>query len=680
MKSRWIYLALISFLYILVPFHVGSDPLLAEEGEDFLDLDLETLMQMEVSIASRNPQTVQSTPAAVFVITNEDLRRSGAESIPDALRLVPGFTVAQIDTNRFAITARGSNGEFATKLLVLVDGRSVYTPLFAGVYWDVQDLMLEDVARIEIIRGPGAAVWGANAVNGVINIITKDAEDTQGFLASAGGGSEELTTAAVRYGGTVGENGHYRVYSKLHYKDASELSSGIDGQDESEMFKGGFRMDLNPEDGETFTLQGDIYAGEGERQATIPSLTSPTFSSRTTTDSELAGGNLIARWSKELSETSNYTVQFFYDRTMRDEIFADQSIDVYDLDFDHTFAPAENHSFTWGLGYRAVSDDLKRTESSFFEDESRTLHLFSSFAQDEIEIVDQTLSLIVGAKLEHNDYTGVEVQPTARLVYTPNTSHTLWGSFSRAVRTPSRADADIRLPVVAFPTDQGLPGLASIYGSDNNESEKLLAYEVGYRAQVTESFLVDVSTFYFDYHDQRSVLPGMPVPNFTPPVPHIDVISGVASEDTLYSYGGEILFDWRATDSIRLQASYSYINYNPTVATSLADAGIDYVFEGGVPENQATFRGQFDLTEKIELDAAVRYVDTLSDLTIPVDSYVELDLRLGWHITDDLELSIIGRNLLDDKHPEYSGLGLGVPSSEIERSVYGKITYRLPNS
>ncbi|MCB0333106.1 MAG: TonB-dependent receptor, partial [Bdellovibrionales bacterium] len=551
-------------------------------------------------------------------------------------------------------------------------------PLFAGVYWDVQDVMMEDVDRVEIIRGPGAAVWGANAVNGVINIITKEAANTQGFLASAGGGSENLASAAVRYGGTVGENGHYRIYSKLDYKDASELASGLDAQDESEMFRGGFRIDLHPADGEQFTFQGDIYGGEGERQATIPSLTSPTFNSQTMTDSNLGGGNLVARWSKELSEASNYSVQFFYDRTTRDEIFADQTIDIYDLDFDHTFVPVDNHSLTWGLGYRIVSDDLKPGENGSFREESRDLHLFSSFVQDEYEILEKTLSLILGTKLEHNDYTGVEIQPTARLVYTPDTANTLWASFSRAVRTPSRADSDIVLPVVAFPTDQGLPGLASIEGSNDFDSEKLLAYEIGYRTQVTESFLVDLSTFYFDYTDLRAVRTGMPTPNFMSPIPHIDIISTVSNQDTLYSYGGELLLDWRASDSIRFQASYSYIYYTASVLNPLSDAGIDFVFEGGVPEHQATFRSQFDLTKTVELDSAIRYVDRLIDMDVA--SYVELDLRLGWHITEDLELSIIGKNLLDDKHPEYSGLGLGVPSSEIERSVYGKITYRLPNS
>ena len=428
---------------------LGLDGL--DEIMDLVDEPLENLtrqnvvvpaLDVQVSTVSRTESTVGRSAAAVFVVTNEMIRRSGARTIPDALRLVPGVQVARIDANKWAVTIRGFNGRYANKLLVQIDGRSVYTPLFAGVYWDVQDVVLEDVDRIEVIRGPGAAVWGANAVNGVVNIITKSARDTQGTFVEAGSGTEERSFSTVRTGGKLGQNAYYRIYGKWFERDRAGLPTGI-ADDEWRQGRTGFRIDWEPNGCDKLTFQGDAYGGTSGTANRIPDSLPPDFQSTITDDSRVSGGNALLRWSRTIDAETDWSLQFYYDRTSRKAVTTgfQEDRDTIDLDFQHRFPLAPEHSLIWGFGYRNSKDSIRSSPFYLqFYPSDRADDLFSYFVQDEITLREDLLYLTVGSKFEHNDYTAFEYQPTGRLLWTPDPRHSIWAAISRAVRTPSRAE------------------------------------------------------------------------------------------------------------------------------------------------------------------------------------------------------------------------------------------------
>ena len=422
--------------------------------DNYLDLPLEDLLSMEVTSVSKKKQRLTEAAAAVFVITQEDIRRSGVTSIPEALRLAPGLQVAKIDANKWAISSRGFNTQFVNKLLVLIDGRSVYTPSYSGVYWDAQDTLLEDIDRIEVIRGPGATLWGANAVNGVINIITKQAGDTQGGLMVASAGNEEKVIAGLRYGAELNKNTHGRLYLKFNERDSS-YAPGLDDEagDDWKSLRGGFRIDSQPSDKDRWTVQGDVYEADENQTLNLwrdPSDPSnlnfaPFYLDANTADEiESSGWNLLTRWDHLLSNTSNITLQLYYDHTKRAENFLLQEQDTLDIDFQHQLEVFGNHDLVWGLGYRHIEDEFSNTYIVAFLPDSGSSDLFSAFLQDEIELLPDRLRLTLGSKFEQNDFTGFEVQPSARLIWLPTERSTLWGSVSRAVRTPSRLED--RLP------------------------------------------------------------------------------------------------------------------------------------------------------------------------------------------------------------------------------------------
>ncbi len=411
-------------------------------GVDLTELSIEEVLQLEVTSAAKKPQKLANTAAAIFAITADDIRRSGATSIPEALRMVPGLQVARIDANKWAITSRGFNGRFANKLLVLIDGRSVYTPSFSGVYWEVQDTLLADVDRIEVIRGPGAALWGANAVNGIINIITKHARDTRGSLLTAGAGTEERGFGSLRYGTALSDAAFLRFYAKYFNRDSSVDPEGQDTSDAWEMVRSGLRLDWQLTDHDDLTVQGDVYHGDAAQTLSLPSFLPP-FRERRTVDIDWAGGNLLARWQHRFSELSNLTLRAYYDRTDRDEKdIIRETRDTFDLDVQHQFSWGSRQDIIWGLGYRFTDDKFTSSPFITIQPNSRSQHLFSAFVQDDITLIKDRLHVILGSKFEHNDYTGFEIQPTARLLWTPHKRHTVWTSISRAVRTPSRGDND----------------------------------------------------------------------------------------------------------------------------------------------------------------------------------------------------------------------------------------------
>jgi len=651
----------------------AKDPEQARERPiDLTELSLEELMEIEVTSVAKKGQKVSEAAAAIYVITQEDIRRSGATSIPEVLRMVPGLQVARINAHTWAISSRGFNNEFANKLLVLIDDRSVYTPLFSGVYWDVQDVLLEDVERIEVIRGPGAALWGANAVNGVINIITKSAKDTQDGLVSAGGGSEERGFGGVRYSGKLGQEAYYRIYTKYFNRDDSADPSGHSTSDDWDVLRGGFRVDWDVTEQDSLTLHGDIYRGEAGGMVTLTSL-SPPFAQPTVDINDIAGGNLVGRWRHMFSETSDLAFQWYYDRTERDSLILKEVRDTLDFDFQHHFSLGRRQDFVWGLGYRFTTDKLTNSFTVSFDPTSRGLHLMSAFAQDELTIVKNLLRLTLGSKFEVNSFTKLEVQPNVRLLWTPHERHTLWAAVSRAVRTPSRSERDVRINIAAFPDPSGLTNLVSGFGSPDFESENLLAYEFGYRVQPVRHLSLDLAAFYNVYEDLRTADPGAPFLEDTPSPPHLVVPLQASNGMDGEAYGVEIAASWNVTNHWRLNVGYTLLKMHLHGGVSLGDSSLQSA-EGDSPQNQFHLRSYLDLSHKLNWDVALYYVDSLPSLDVP--SYVQVDTRLAWHPTEALEVSLELQNLLDDRHQEF-GSSFLVSPTEIERGVYGKITWRF---
>ena len=632
---------------------------------DLASLPIEELMKIEVTTGARHPETLSSSPAAITVITQDDIRRSGVMTIPEALRLAPGMEVARLDASQWAISSRGFNDVFANKLLVLQDGRSIYTPLFSGVFWDVQGALLEDIERIEIIRGPGATLWGANAVNGVINIITKSAKETQGTLISAGAGSENRGLAEVRYGDKIGENVYFRVYGTYYNRDDSELVIGPEADDSWQIGRFGFRLDWDVvPNQDLITLQGDAYRGAlNQVFETFDPTSAPTLTRTVHDDITVDGGHLLGRWSHIFAPGSDLSLQMYYDRTERNTVIFKEKRDTFDLDFQHRFILMERNEVVWGAGYRVTSDHVGNSPTISLDPNHRTIHLFSTFVQDEITLVPDRLRLMLGSKFEHNDFTGFEIQPGARILWTPHEQHTIWASVSRAVRTPSRAEDDVILNRAV----QVAPGFfvpTTIRGSRGFDSEKLLAYELGYRAQLDPRISVDVAAFYNDYDQLRSL-------EQDPAAPTQFQLSNKLYGETC---GIEAAATLKLTDWWRLKPAYTLLEMDlhkrsgSTDVTSVQD-------EGKSPQQQFMLRSQMDLPHNISFDCTLRYVDSLPALAI--SSYLALDVRLGWKPTKNLEVAVGGQNLLQDHHAEFSPSFIQTQRAQIERGIYGKITVRF---
>ena len=642
-------------------------------------LSMEDLMNMEVTSVSKRTQKVADAAAAVFVLTQDDIRRSGATSIPDALRLVPGLEVARLDENKWAIASRGFNGRFDNKLLVLIDGRSVYTPLFSGVYWNVQDVLLEDIDRIEVIRGPGATLWGANAVNGVINIITKKAKDTQSGVLSAGGGTEERGSGSARYGDKIGNAGYYRVYGKyFDWGPSLYPGTNLTAHDGWDAMRGGFRADLNPAGANSFTLQGDLYRSNYNETLTVPTLTPP-FSSTFPNSGDYSGGNILGRWNRS-SEASSMSLQMYYDNTT----IADKSLfvdhqNIFDMDFQHSFHVGDSQQFVWGLGYRSILDRNDGSFSVSLQPNQLSLNQFSAFVQDEIGLVDKRLRITLGSKFEHNDFTGFELEPNARLLWTLTPNQSIWTAVSRAVRTPAETEEGLRLNSQTIPpgtplNPTPLPALVAVVGSHQFQSEDLLAYELGYRVQATSTFSADIATFYNNYTNLRTAEPGAPFVEGSP-VPTNLVVPFIASNKMSGgTYGVEVFTDWKVVPKWRLQGSYSYLQMDIHKDANSADPTADLP-NGVSPRHQWYLRSSLDLPRHFEHDTTLRFVDHLAAINLP--HYYSLDSHLGWRPVPALEFSIGGENLLDNQHLEFLPDFINTTPTVVKRSVYGRITFKF---
>jgi iron complex outermembrane receptor protein len=600
---------------------------------DFSRMTLEELTNIEISSVSKYTERLIDAAASIYVITREDIRRYGATSIPEILRLAPNLQVARVDSSQYAISARGFNSTSANKLLVLIDGRSVYTPLFSGVFWDVQDTMIEDIERIEVISGPGGTLWGANAVNGVINIITRHTQDTTGGLISAGAGNFERG-AGARYGGKLGEDATFRIYAKGFDRDNTVTASGASAQDSWNKGQVGFRLDWG-KGGDTLVLQGDAYDGSIDQ--------------RIFDDKSISGAHLLGRWNRALAGGSALQVQAYYDRTRRiyPGTFGEE-LDTYDIDVQHRFNPGGRHDIVWGGGYRYSRDSVTNSAVLAFLPASRDLTLANVFVQDSFALSEQ-LKLTVGAKLEHNNYTGFETQPNVRVAWKPNEQVLLWSAISRAVRTPSRLDRDFFIPGSA-------PFV--IAGGPDFKSEKLTAYEIGYRTQPSPQVSFSISTFYNDYDQLRSVEPAGGT-----------LVLGNMMEGS--TYGVETWGSYGISDWWQLKAGYTYLRKDLRFKPGSGDtSGVRAA--GNDPSHQISVRSIMNLAHNVDLDFVLRSVDSLPDPGVP--GYVELDGRVSWNISKSTEVSLSGFNLLDKRHPEF---GAAPARSEIGRTFYVKMLWNF---
>jgi len=631
---------------------------------DMADKDLSLLSRVnvaapmlatEVTTVSRQKSTLGRTPAAVFVITNEMIQRSGARNIPEVLRLAPGVQVARGPTGRYAISIRGFNGVFANKLLVQIDGRSVYTPLFAGVFWDAQDVLLEDVDRIEVIRGPGATVWGANAVNGVINILTKSSTETQGLFAEAGGGTFERGFASARYGGQLASDAHYRVYGKWFDRTSGNFPGGTQ-DDNQALGQGGFRMDWTPTDSDRITWQGDIYRGTLGGQSTVAIPAFP-FRELRVSDDPIRGRNSILRWTHTLDDETDWSLQLYYDRTERhfERAGLNEDRNTYDLDYQIRWR-AEKHRLIAGLGYRLTEDENNNDPFRFpLTNPTRSDNLFSAFIQDEIELSPDKWYATVGCKFQHNDYTGFEYQPTARLLWIPTPLSMAWLSVSRAVRTPSRLESDYEALLLP---NFGVPVFPRVEGNPNLDSEQLIAYEAGVRSQPVEYFSWDVSVFYNDYEGLIDLAPSTPFA--APPFFYIPILFSNAIDSR--AYGFETILNCDMTENWSIQSTYSFLRTGPQNLNSTS------------PRNQLNIWSSWDIGRNWKADLIWRYVDNLPEERVA--NYNATDIRLAWAPPERAwELAVVGRHLFDAPRFEL-GDGTFVEELEIQSEVYGIVTLR----
>jgi iron complex outermembrane recepter protein len=656
-----VLLALMVICLVAESFAADQDAV--PDPDSLKKLSLSELGNIEVTTPSKEPEELWKTPAATYVLTQEDIRRSGATSIPEMLRLVPGVEVARINSNQWSVSIRGFGSAFSRNVLVLIDGRSVYTPLFAGVYWDVQNVPIEDIDRIEVVRGPGGTIWGSNAVNGVINIITKKARNTHGTYASVRSGNIDQGGGTFRYGGAHGANLDYRMYG-MGFGLAPEFHLDNDNYDSWQLGQAGFRTDSTLSDRDNLTVEGDIYKGKVGQRVNI-AYYSPLVQKNVDGIEDVSGGNLLGVWRHTLSDTSDFQVQAYYDRTSRFGPQLGETRDTFDFDFVHHLQLGERNQVTWGFGTRLSKGDFIQTVPTVnFVPSNETDTIYSAFVQDQIAILKNKLWLTLGSKFERNNFTGWENQPGARLLFNPTPHQTVWAAVTRAVRTPSRIDEDLQLTGLLLPNP---PIFICICDNGKFVSETLLGYEVGYRRLITSSLYIDVAGFHNKYNDLQSFgAASLSIENSPPPqhilisVPFVNGIMGSSN-------GGEIAPDWKVTRWMELRAGYSYTSLNLVDRATHAKSSDISSYEGSSPHNEVTGQTFFSLPKQLTLSPTYRYVGSVpAQLT---GSYQTMDARIAWRFTKNFELSFTGQNLFQPRHPEFG-------SVLVERGGYGQITWR----
>ena len=652
----------------------ASESAATQPAADLTSLSLEDLMNVEVTSVSKHRQKVSEAPAAVTVITQDDIQRSGLQSIPELLRLAPGLEVAQIDASQWAVSSRGFNDLFANKMLVLMDGRTLYTPLFSGVFWDMQDYVLQDLDRIEVVRGPGATLWGSNAVNGVINIESKSARDTQGWLVDGRGGNEQ-DSGAVRYGGKIDDRTYFRVFTKYRYFDDFPLD-GAEANDGWQSLLGGIRVDRYSTDRDTLTFEASGYGSRNDQSLIIPNLVPPKLTQIQNSSFSASEAYALGRWTHLFSETSDLALQLYYDHLSR-RVWQNNPywLDVVDLDLQHRFALGQRQEVTWGAGFRFTADGTRSSMLapgvvSFVKPHHRDDYFLSGYMQDDVTVAPDRLHLIVGTKLEQTSYSDFDIEPSGKLLWTPNVQNSVWGSIARAVRTPSRWEQDATLSAFAVPTGTSLPGLVQTTPDAGFESEELVAYELGYRARPTQRLSVDVNGFFNHYDNLQGAAEGAPTVQPGPP-PYLLVPLNINNSLYGHSVGAELAANWNVTDRWRLSGSYSWLqlDIHHSRPDPLGQAAFD---NNGSPHNQFQIHSYLDVLKNVQLNAGAYYVERLAG----VPSYVRVDLNVVWRPVDGLEVSVGVQNLLDNRHPEFVDYRVINVPTEVPRTFYGELTWR----
>jgi iron complex outermembrane receptor protein len=598
----------------------------AESLPDLMRLSIEELSNMEISSVSRRAEPVSIAPAAVFVITNDDIRQSGARTIPETLRLAPNLLVGRTDAIAYAISARGFNTpEASNKLLALMDGRSLYSPLHSGVFWENQDTVLDDIERIEVISGPGGTLWGANAVNGVINVITKSSRDTQGTFVKLGAGTVDQSGVA-RYGGRFSDALTYRAYVKAHRTGNAFTPAGVSADDSLSKVQGGFRTDWS-EGRDDLTVQGDIYHGKSDHAS-----------------AKLKGANALVTWTRRFEE-SQLRVKGYFDRTTRITPLTYDRVDSYDAELQHNFRLGESNEIVWGAGYRSNTENFINTPPFIFAQAKRTLEHTNFYVQDTYALTPE-LRFIAGVKFEHNQFTGWEIMPSGRIAWHAAEHAFLWAAVSRAVRTPSRIDRELEALPLLIP-------------AANFASEEMLAYEIGYRGQLSPDVSVSISTYYNIYNDVRTT--GASANGGQP----LSLQNGRSAQ----TYGVEAWATYRVSERWWLDAGLNAMGKKTRIATGQVDL-IPNQHLGNDPDFQASVRSTFFVRPDLDLSVALRTVDDLPSPVVP--GYTEIDARMAWRALPNLEFAVSAENLLDESHPE-----VGDPASrrEVRRSVFGTVRW-----
>ena len=647
--------------------------LAGERADQVLDLSFEDLLASTVTSAAKRSQPLSDAATALFVVRAEDIRRAGAVTIADALRLVPGLQVGQIDANKWAVTARGFDGRFSNKLLVLVDGRSVYTTSFSGVYWEIQDVMLEDIDRIEVIRGPGGSLWGANAVNGVINIITKNAADTQDGVVSVTAGDARSFFGGVRQGARLGGSWFARGFAKVRSHGQFPRGDGRDAGDDWSSYQAGFRADSHLQGSDRFTVEGGLYHGEFHQEVVLPRL-DPPYTSLNADKAVAKGGHFLARWQRTLSPTSELSLQACYDQTDRLEIFEHETSKQADIEFQHQFM-AGPQTIVWGSGFRFTRDAVHGL--NFFEvpQPERDYRLFSAFAQDELALADGRLTVTGGAKFEHNDYTGAEWQPSVRAIWKVADQHRLWTAASRAVRTPMRAEDEFRVTYTVIPPGTAmnpgpLPVALVVTGDSAFESEVLRAYELGYRF-AHRAVSADLSLFLHDYDNLRMTVRGAPAINAT----YISQPVVFGNGGSARTKGAELALGLQPCDFTRLNLAWSWLQ------TEFPLQGM-WDSEATGPRHQVSLTAANRVRQDLELDLWLRYLDKAQAMSAmamhgqTIEAFTTLDARLAWQARPDLELAVTGQNLLEARHQEYLAESFVLPAT-LPRTVSATATWEF---
>ena len=662
-RRRWLCALELSLCFFPAVSHAGLSQNVSQNPpaqRPLTSLSLEELASLEVTTASKEPEQIWKTPAAIYVITNEEIRRSGATTLADALRLAPGVEVGRMSSTNWAVGMRGLQGNFSKSVLVLIDGRNVYTPLFAGVYWDVQDVILEDIDRIEVVRGPGGTIWGPNAVNGVINIVTKNAADTHGSFASLTAGTLDRAIGEARYGGMFGTGFDYRVYAK-GFRREPEFHADGDNYDRWHQERIGFRADWN-RGHDVYTFQGDTYRGDSPHQIGV-----------TTVRDSVSGGNLLGRWRRQISNDSDLYFATYFDRTIRIGSQLGETRNTIDFDFLHHLRFHARHDFSWGGGLRwSPNRFLQKQPGIDLVPHDETDHIYSAFLQDEVQL-NEKLFLSIGSKLEHTNFGGFDAQPSIRLLWTEPSRKSFWAAVTRSVVTPSRIEEGFSLSATA-PTNP--PVVLRVAGNPDFKSEEVVTYELGYRQFFNRDLYLDFSIFRSDYQKLQSF--GALVTTFetAPPPPHVLLTIPYNNAISGASNGFEIAPAWQPAPCWRLSGSYSFVAidvraHGPT--SDISATGSVRTYEGSTPRHVLEIHSSLNLPKRFEFDQVIRYASSLPAQNVA--SYETADVRLGWNLHRNVRVSIVGRNLLQPEHREW---GTGDPTQTplgVRRTGYIQIAW-----